>query len=46
MKLVRDFVDVMCEVNPEHEKNVIYENGKRSYAWKYCKQFTDALNQL
>ena len=29
MKLVGDFVDIMCEVNPEHKKNVVYENGKK-----------------
>ena len=29
MKLVGQFVDIMCKVNPEHIKNVIYENGKK-----------------
>ena len=29
MKLVGEFVDIMCKVNPEHEKNVIYENGQK-----------------
>ena len=29
MKLAGAFVDIMCEVNPEHKKNVIYENGKK-----------------
>lgn len=29
MKLVGNFVDIMCEVNPEHTKNVLYENGKK-----------------
>ena len=29
MKLVENFVDIMCEVNPEHAKNVIYENGRK-----------------
>ena len=29
MKLVGDFVDIMCKVNPEHEKNIIYENGQK-----------------
>ena len=29
IKLAGDFVDIMCEVNPENEKNVIYENGKK-----------------
>ena len=29
MKLVGNFVDIMCKVNPEHLKNVIYENGKK-----------------
>ena len=24
-----DFVDIMCEVNPEHKNNFIYENEKR-----------------
>ena len=23
------FVDMMCEINPEHKKNIIYENGKQ-----------------
>ena len=27
MKLEGDFVDIMVDVNPEHKKNVIYENG-------------------
>ena len=29
MKLVGQFVDIMCNVNPEHIKNVIDENGKK-----------------
>ena len=29
MKLVGDFVDIMCGVNPEHKKNVVYENGRK-----------------
>ena len=29
MKLVGNFVDIMCKVNPEHQENVIYENGKK-----------------
>ena len=29
MKLRGTFVDIMCKVNPEHLKNVIYENGKK-----------------
>ena len=29
IKLVEDFVDIMCEVNPELEKNVIYGNGRK-----------------
>ena len=29
LRLVGNFVDLMCKVNPEHEKNVIYENGKK-----------------
>ena len=29
MKLVGEFVDIMCKVNPEHEKNVVYENGQK-----------------
>ena len=27
MKLREDFVDIMCQVNPEYEQNVRYENG-------------------
>ena len=29
LKLTGDFVDIMCQVNPEHTVNVIYENGKK-----------------
>ena len=29
MKLVGEFVDIMCKVNPDHEKNVVYENGQK-----------------
>ena len=29
MRLVGNFVDIMCKVNPEHTKNVIYENGRK-----------------
>ena len=29
MKLRGSFVDIMCEVNPSHTKNVVYENGKK-----------------
>ena len=28
LKLVGDFVDMMCQVNPEHKNNVMYENGR------------------
>ena len=30
LKLVGDFVDIMCQVNPEHKKNVIYEKRNKS----------------
>ena len=29
MKLEGQFVDIMCKVNPEHKKNVIYGKGKK-----------------
>ena len=29
MRFRGQFVDIMCQVNPEHKKNVIYENGKK-----------------
>ena len=29
LKFRGDFVDMMCDVNPEHKKNVIFENGKK-----------------
>ena len=29
MKLRNEFVDIMCEVNPEYEQYVIKENGKK-----------------
>ena len=29
MKLVGEFVDIMCKVNPEHTKNIVYENGQK-----------------
>ena len=31
MKIIYEFVDMMCEVNPEQRPYVRYENGKR-----YC----------
>ena len=30
MKLEGEFVDIMCEINPEHKPNIIYENGKKT----------------
>ena len=29
IKLVGEFVDIMCKMNHEHEKNMIYENGQK-----------------
>ena len=29
MKLRRQFVDIMCEVNEEYKKHVIYEKGQK-----------------
>ena len=29
MKLEGEFVDIMCDINPEHRKNVTLENGKK-----------------
>ena len=29
MKLVDEFLNIMCEVNPEHKKNAVYENGQK-----------------
>ena len=29
LKLRGNFVDIMCDVNSEHIKNVIYDNGKK-----------------
>ena len=31
MKFRNEFVDIMCEVNPEYEQYVIKENGKNYY---------------
>ena len=31
MKFRNEFVDIMCEVNPEYEQYVIKENGKKYY---------------
>ena len=28
-RLRDEFVDIMLEVNPEHKKNVIYDNGQK-----------------
>ena len=30
MKLEGDFVDIMCDINPEHKPNITYENGKKT----------------
>ena len=30
MKLVGEFVDIMCKVNPEHKKNLVCENGQKA----------------
>ena len=29
MKLKDEFVDIMCTVNPEHTKNIVYEKGRK-----------------
>ena len=29
MEFEGEFVDIMCEVNPEYEKSVIYDKGKK-----------------
>ena len=29
MKLEGTFIDIMCQVNPEHKKNITYEKGKK-----------------
>ena len=29
MRFKDEFVDIMCKVNPEHKRNVIYEKGKK-----------------
>ena len=29
LKLAGDFADLMCEVNPEHTKNIVYEKGRK-----------------
>ena len=29
MKLVGEFVDIMCKMKPEHEKNVVHKNGQK-----------------
>ena len=29
MKLRDEFVDIMCTVNPQHTKNIVYENGRK-----------------
>ena len=29
LKLAGDFVDIICGVNSEHKKNVVYENGRK-----------------
>ena len=31
LKLTGDFVDIMCELNPEYSKNVIYKKWKKGY---------------
>ena len=33
MKLRGDFVDIMCQVNPEHEQHVRYGNGKNIFIY-------------
>ena len=33
MKLRGDFVNIMCQVNPEYKQHVRYENGKRCYIY-------------
>ena len=29
MKLEGDFADIMCDINPDHKPNVVYEKGKK-----------------
>ena len=46
LKLTGKYVEIMCEVNWEHEKNVIYENeksiilmGGKGFIWMYTVCF-------
>ena len=31
LKLIGDFVDIPCDINPEHKKNTVYEKGKKTF---------------
>ena len=39
MKLRGNFVDTMCQVNPEYDQNVRYENGKRFCIFQLLGKF-------
>ena len=44
MKLRGYFVDIMCEVNPEHKNDTVYKNGKKVYTYEWSDQSIDALS--
>ena len=37
-KLVGKFVDIVCKANPEHEKNLLYENGQKVLCMKTLQE--------
>ena len=43
MRLEGEFVDIMCEINPEHKSNVIYENGKKTLYLKIMQAIYGCL---
>jgi len=35
LKLMDEFVDIMCQINPEYSKHVRMEKGEKSCTFKY-----------
>ena len=44
LKLQGQFVDIICDTNPDHKENARYENVKKYYIYLYYRLFMDVLN--
>ena len=44
LKIEGEFVNIMCEVNPEYKDDVRYENGKKVFTFRFSGHYTELLN--